>query len=112
MSQSITPEPKHKRRSQPPHGRREIDPFRVLALIGIGLGLLIVVFSAVVWYLTNRENTGIMTMGVGLATAGGLKEGVERLLGRLPSYYQPDPDPEPPLPTPPVRRRRPPREPQ
>jgi hypothetical protein len=81
------------------------DPFRALALVAITLGLVIVVVDALLGFLTGHFNAGIGSMGVMLAAGGGLKQAGERLMDRIPTYYQgPEAGKEPPSPPPPKKK--------
>lgn len=80
--------------------RRRADPFRLLALVTIVLGMTIVVVGFVVWYFTNRESSLLIGAGLVMATGGGLRAAAETLLERLPQYQPPPELPVPrPLPT-------------
>ncbi len=76
------------------------DPFRLLAILGIILGLLIVIAAAVFWALTGRESTLIVGAGMALATGSGLVNRAAQILGLIPDY-QPPPAQLPPSKRPP-----------
>ena len=63
------------------------DPFRLLAVACIVLGMLIVVGSIVLWLVTGRANTAIIETGGGMAIGGGFKEMVSGILDRFPTGY-------------------------
>lgn len=79
-----------------------LDPFRVLAVLGIVVGLLMVIGAAVFWGLTGRESSLIVGAGMMLAIGGGLRNMLTSLADRLPIQPPPVEPPAPPLPpTPP-----------
>lgn len=69
--------------------KNRVDPFRLLALTSIILGMLIVVVGFAVWYFTDRESSLIIGSGLIMATGGGLRGAVQPLLDRLPEYQPP-----------------------
>jgi hypothetical protein len=78
------------------------DPFRLLAIIGIVIGLLIVVLSAVFWLLTGRQSALVMGAGMTLAIGGGLRNLAASYMSQFPVYAPPrppellEPEPRPP----------------
>ena len=77
--------------TQPPQ-KLPRDPFRLLALLGIVIGLLIVTAACVFWALTGRESTLIVGAGMALATGSGLANRAATMLGLLPNYAPPPPE--------------------
>jgi hypothetical protein len=81
------------------------DPFRLLAIIGIVIGLLIVIGGAVFWAVTGRQSSLIMGAGMVLAIGGGLRNLAASYMAQFPTFEPPRPPevqpPVMPLPPPP-----------
>lgn len=75
---------------------RRRDPFRILAIATIVLGLVIVIAAVVFWMLTGQQSSLMVGAGLALAGVGSMQ--------RIASYYEsqmmapPPPPPAPPGP--------------
>lgn len=93
-------------RPQQPQGQRpQHDPFRILAIITIILGLVLVIAAFVIWWQTHQQSSLMVGAGLALAGVGGMQ--------RIASYYEsqittPPPPPPPIPPVPPVQPTTPP----
>lgn len=65
------------------------DPFRLLAIIGIVVGLGIVIGGAVFWAVTGRQSSLVMGAGMVLAIGGGLRNLAASYMAQFPSYVEP-----------------------
>lgn len=86
---------------------RRVDPFTILSLVSIILGMVIVAGAVTFWALTGRESSLIIGTGVALTVGGPISdrfgEGVRRL-GELVYYSQRDPGADADAERPPPRR--------
>lgn len=62
------------------------DPFRMLAIIGIVLGLVIVAAAMIFWFVTGRESSLFVGAGLTLSIGGGLRNMVAGIAEKFPDY--------------------------
>lgn len=66
-----------------------MDPFRLLAIAAIILGMVLVLAAAVFWFLTGKQSAVIMGAGVSMAIGGGLRNLLASLVSQIPEYIPP-----------------------
>lgn len=65
---------------------RHWDPFRLLSILSIVLGMIILIAATALTYLTHFESPEVFGAGLILTTGGGFRAAIEWMVRRLPEY--------------------------